>query len=73
MRSARGSGSVRQRRPDVWEVRVALGPDPVSGRSRRRSVHGDAAGLLRLDPRLRPAITLAELLTGWWAADHGWR
>lgn len=87
MRSARGSGSVRQRRPGVWEVRVALGPDPVSGRSRRRSitVHGDAddaaararwadaAGLLRLDPRLRPAITVDELLAQWLAADHGWR
>ena len=34
---------MRQRRPGVWEVRVAVGPDPVSGRSRYRSVtvHGD--------------------------------
>jgi hypothetical protein len=43
MRDARGSGSLRQRRPGVWEVRVAVGPDPVSGRPRYRSltVHGD--------------------------------
>ena len=88
MRSARGGGSVRQRRPGVWEVRVALGADPVSGLSRRRSVtiHGDAddaaaararwadaAGLLRLDPRLRPAITVDELLAQWLATEHGWR
>ena len=43
MRDARGSGSLRQRRPGVWEVRVAVGPDPVSGRPRYRSltVHGN--------------------------------
>src|SRR5664279_252451 len=43
MRDARGTGSLRQRRPGVWEVQVAVGPDPVSGRSRYRSltVHGD--------------------------------
>jgi len=28
MRSRRGAGSVRERRPGVWEVRVALGPAP---------------------------------------------
>jgi hypothetical protein len=33
-RDARGGGSLRQRRPGVWEVRVAVGQDPVSGRSR---------------------------------------
>jgi len=45
MRNLRGSGSMRQRRPGVWEVRVAVGRDPVSGRSRYRSltVHGDRA------------------------------
>ena len=34
MRDARGGGSLRQRRPGEWEVRVAVGQDPVSGRSR---------------------------------------
>ena len=38
MRDARGDGSLRQRRPGVREVRVAVGPDPVSGRSRYRSL-----------------------------------
>src|SRR5664280_1161527 len=88
MRDARGSGSLRQRRPGVWEVRVAVGPDPVSGRSRYRSlaVHGDResaqaarerwaakAELVRSSGRTRPGITLAALLREWLCADHGWR
>src|SRR5664280_2004471 len=88
MRDARGSGSMRQRRPGVWEVRVAVGPDPVSGRSRYRSltVHGDrdaaqaararwaaTAELVRSSGRTRPGITLADLLREWQCADHGWR
>src|SRR4029453_17782709 len=87
MRSARGAGSVRQRRPGVWEVRVAQGPDPISGVSRRRSitVHGDEAVAVearrrcaekadRLRARfgLSPGVTVGELLTAWLAADHGW-
>ncbi len=46
MRRKRGGGSMRQRRPGVWEVRVAVGRDPVSGRSQYRSltVHGDREG-----------------------------
>ena len=72
----------------MWEVRVALGPDPVSGRTRVRSVtvHGDretaqaarergaaSAELLRSAGRARPGITLSCLLREWLAADHGWR
>ena len=72
----------------MWEVRVALGPDPVSGRARVRSVtvHGDretaqaarerwaaSAELLRSAGRARPGITLACLLREWLVADHGWR
>jgi len=79
---------MRQRRPGVWEVRVAIGPDPVSGRSRYRSltVHGDRdsaqaarqrwaakADLVRSSGRTRPGITLAALLGEWMCADHGWR
>ena len=79
---------MRQRRPGVWEVRVAVGPDPVSGRSRYRSltVHGDResaqaarerwaakAELVRSSGRTRPGITLAALLREWMCADHGWR
>src|SRR5664279_5677941 len=88
MRDARGGGSMRQRRPGVWEVRVAISPDPVSGRSRYRSltVHGGResaqaarerwaakAELVRSAGRARPGITLACLLREWLAADHGWR
>ena len=72
----------------MWEVRVALSPDPISGRTRVRSVtvHGDrdtaqaarerwaaSAELLRSASRARPGITLACLLREWLAADHGWR
>jgi integrase len=88
MGCVRGGGSLRRRRPGVWEVRVALGPDPVSGRTRVRSVtvHGDretaqaarerwaaSAELLRSAGRARPGITLACLLREWLVADHGWR
>ena len=79
---------MRQRRQGVWEVRVAVGPDPVSGRSRYRSltVPGDRdtaqearqrwaakAELVRSSGRTRPGITLAALLREWLCADHGWR
>ncbi len=72
----------------MWEVRVALGPDPVSGGSQRRSltVHGDQevavtarhrcaeqAGLLRARRSYRPGLSLADLLATWLAADHRWR
>ena len=88
MGTIRGAGSLRQRRPGVWEIRVALGPDPVTGRSRVRSitVHGDRADaqqarlhwaataeLLRDAGRPRPAITVAQLLRSWLAADHDWK
>jgi integrase len=88
MGTIRGAGSLRQRRPGVWEIRVALGPDPVTGHSRVRSitVHGDRAAaqearrhwaataeLLRDAGRPRPAITVAQLLRSWLAADHDWK
>ena len=62
--------------------------DPVSGRTRVRSVtvHGDretaqaarerwaaSAELGRSAGRARPGITVACLLREWSAADHGWR
>ena len=79
---------MRQRRPGVWEVRVALGADPVSGRCRQRSVtvRGDCAeatqalarwaGLamvVRVARRSDPGVSLARLLQTWLGADHGWR
>lgn len=85
MARVRGAGSLRQRKPGVWEVRVSLGPDAVSGRSRVRSltVHGDvevarerwaeAAVLVRSRRQVWSGITLAELLGVWLAAEHDWR
>lgn len=79
---------MRERRAGVWEVRVALGPDLVSGRSRYRSVtvHGSRAAaeaardrwaakaeLVRSTGRSRPGITVRRLLSEWLAANHDWR
>jgi integrase len=76
---------MRERRPGVWEVRVALGPDLISGRTAVRSltVHGDRmaaelararwaaqAALVRSTRRARPGITVGELLEVWLAAEH---
>jgi integrase len=79
----RGSGTQRQRRPGVWEVRVPTAPDPVTGRRRQRSVtvHGtetdaDARRVLLLTtgPRTRPtALTVGDLLELWLEADHPWK
>lgn len=48
-RSQRGSGSLRERRPGVRELRVTVGQDAVSGRSLKRSFthHGDEEGATR--------------------------
>jgi len=39
----RGAGTLRQRTAGVWEVRVSVGPDPVTGLTVQHSVtvHGD--------------------------------
>jgi integrase len=41
-RDPRGTGSLRQRRPGVFELRIAVGVDPVTHKTRQRSVtvHG---------------------------------
>ena len=53
VRNARGAGWQRQRRPGVWEIRVALGVHPVSGRSVYRSVtvHGDRSAAAQAQAR----------------------
>jgi hypothetical protein len=40
--AAKGAGSLRQQRQGIWEIRVAAGTDPVTGRVLQRSVsfHG---------------------------------
>src|SRR5664280_1765967 len=72
MRDARGSGSLRQRRPGVWEVRVAVGPDPVSGRSRYRSlaVHGDRESAQAARERWAAKAELLSLPGGPGRASH---
>jgi hypothetical protein len=88
-RSERGTGSVRQRSPGVWEVRVVVGFDPARGRSVQRSftVHGDAAlagqarqelvagyGSARSDvSRTASAVTVGELLEGYMGSAQLWK
>lgn len=83
-----GDGSLRERRPGVWEIRVVVGVDPVSGRSVQRSFvfHGqhEQAELRRQElaeqwaerwaiRRAAPFLTVGELLERWIAAHHDWR
>lgn len=79
---------MRERRPGVWEVRVVVGNDPVTGVSRQRSftVHGDAELVRERRRELvaqfgvdRSALycpaagwTVAELLVRFIAAEHAW-
>ncbi|TAL22378.1 MAG: hypothetical protein EPN99_06090 [Frankiales bacterium] len=85
--TVRGAGTLRQRRPGSWEVRVSVGPDPVSGRAVQRSttVRGDLAEAERARAPLAahasqvraqrqpPLRTVAELLEVWLAAEHDWK
>ncbi len=78
---------MRQRRPGVWEIRVYLGDDPLSGLPRQRSVtvHGDLAvaehrrALLAAqaeqlrDLRQRPLRSTGDLLQVWLSAEHSWK
>jgi integrase len=79
---------MRERRPGVWEIRVAAGADPVSGRTVQRSVtfRGSAADAdayrrslaadrlaRRSIARPAPRLTVAALLERWLEADHPWR
>lgn len=74
--------TIRQRRPGLWEVRVYLGRDPLTGKKRQRSqfVHGGkreakaVASALEAEanrsgsPTTRQR-TVAELLAAWY--EHG--
>jgi integrase len=83
-----GEGSLRERRPGVFEIRVAVGVDPVSGRTVQRSFffHGTASDAeerrrelaaqfaeYRTIRRAAPFLTVGELLERWLAAQHDWR
>lgn len=88
MGTPRGTGSIRERRPGVWEIRVAAGVDAVTSRTLQRSVtfHGSAAdaetyrsqlaaeyAARRAVTRAAPMLTVAELLERWLVADHRWK
>ena len=83
-----GTGTMRERSPGSWEIRVAVGVDPVSGRTVQRSFafHGRAeeAELHRKElaaewaerravRRAAPFLNVGELLERWLAAHHDWR
>src|SRR5689334_13918850 len=83
-----GSGSIRERRPGVWEIRVAAGTDPVTGRTLQRSVtfRGSASDAnayrkelaaeyvaRRSVAKAAPMLTVAELLERWLHADQPWK
>ena len=88
-RSKRGTGSLRERSPGVWEVRVVVGFEPGRSRSIQRSftVHGDAAlaararrdlvaeyGSARSDVRhTASAVTVGELLHGYLNSAQLWK
>lgn len=86
--SAKGAGSLRERRPGVWEIRIAAGTDPVTGRVIQRSItfHGTAVDAetyrqelaaeyarRRVATRAAPLLTVGELVERWLLADHPWR
>jgi hypothetical protein len=76
------SGSTRERRPGVWEIRVSAGVDLLSGRALPRSVtfHGNhfegsehrialagAQQVRRSLVRAAPLVTVEELMRRWLA------
>jgi len=83
-----GRGSLRERRPGVFEIRIAVGVDPVSGRTVQRSFwyHGTDDGAeerrselaaqfaaYRAVRRAAPFLTVGDLLERWLSAHHDWR
>ena len=88
-RSKRGTGSLRERSPGVWEVRVVVGFDPGRSRSIQRSftVRGDAGlaararrdlvaeyGSARSDVRhMASVVTVGELLHGYLNSAQLWK
>jgi integrase len=83
-----GEGSLREKRPGVFEIRVAVGVDPVSGRTVQRSFwfHGAVEDAeerrrelaaqfaeYRSIRRAAPFLTVGELLERWLCAQHEWR
>lgn len=82
----RSVGSIRERRTGVWEIRVAVGRDPVAGTPRQRSltVHGTRADAEAyrdrivaesVGARLPSArhLLLTQLLQAWLDAEQDWK
>jgi integrase len=82
------TGSLRERRRGVWEIRVAVATEPNTGRAIQRSFmwHGDRAdaearcGELAADYaahrrvcQAAPFVTVDDVLELWLAGDHDWR
>lgn len=85
-RRRRGSGTLRERRPGVFEMRIPVGIDPVTQRTRQasHSVHGTRAEAEAMLDRLvaqasqdssvpGPLVRLDKLLAHWIEADHPWK
>ena len=87
-RARRGTGSLRERSPGVWEIRVVIGFDPAHSHSVQRSftVHGDEAwaqrrrcelvedyGIGRVGSSDIPGLNVAELLGRFIAGSHLWK
>lgn len=88
MAASRGAGTIRERRPGVWEIRIAAGSDPVTGRTLQRSVTfygtGPDAEAYRVElaaeyaarrsvAQAAPMLTVGELLGRWLQADQAWK
>jgi hypothetical protein len=82
------SGSLRERRAGVWEIRVTVATDPVTGRAIQRSFvwHGDQVSAEtrcaelaadyadhRVVTQSAAFVTVADILECWLASDHDWR
>ncbi len=84
----RGDGSIRERHPGIFEIRVAISIDPRSGRTVQRSFsfHGSRGeaearrrevaeefAKYRAARRSSPFLTVGELMERFVAAPHDWR
>ena len=88
-RAKRGTGSIREKPPGTWEIRVVVGFDPIHVRSVQRSftVHGDIEFAMRRRRELvddygvsrvaftseAARLTVAELMEQFFEAPHLWK
>ena len=88
-RTKRGTGSIRERTPGVWEIRVVVGFDPIRARSLQRSftIRGDAEQAEHSRQQLvedfgvsrvlfsgeAAGLTVDDLLYEWLTAPHLWK